>query len=145
MNYKALCTAIKNLAQTLIPDAQFVSGLRQRLDETLTADLATNKVVWLVDNSSTIVLPNGFSNNLIKIGFGTRYNKQDNSTDEATKLGESQTDAELFIRDCYRDFGIIGEINNAQIAVAYEGIMFTEFVGVIATLSAINKIDCWDY
>jgi hypothetical protein len=145
MNYKDLCISIQTLAETTAPNAQFVSGLRQRLDETLQADLSVTDVVWLIDVMALGSLPSGSEATQIKIGFGTRYNKQDLSQDEATKIGYCQDLAYAFIRSCYRDFDILGAPNSFNLSVAYEGAMFTEFVGMIATITVASKLSCWDF
>jgi hypothetical protein len=145
MDYKELCTAITNLADSTVPDSIFVSGLKQRLDETMNSNQYTKNVVWLIDVMATGSFPSGSEATQIKIGIGTKYNKQDLSQNEATKIGDCQDLAYAFIRGAYRNFSLIGSVNGYNIAVAYEGLMFTEFVGVIITLNVASKLPCWDF
>ena len=59
MDYKELCTAITDLADSTVPDSIFVSGLKQRLDETMNSNQYTKNVVWLIDVMATGSFPSG--------------------------------------------------------------------------------------
>jgi hypothetical protein len=145
MNYEEARTAIETLAGSTVPDFVFVSGLRSRQDEAMAAPLIDKNLVWFIDKIDNGVLPDGYEVSQLKIGFGTRYNKLDLSTNEAIKIGEIEQSAYAFLRSAYRVFSLIGEVKSYNKMIAYEGLMFTEYVGVIVTINIATKLPCWDY